>query len=83
MTRNASSNNANLIKRKKNTLWNRYKIESTNRRNRKKIDTPNTHLHDRSLSLLFADILNQSGRVKLILSTNNFHLSQIMQLCLF
>ena len=45
---------------------NSLKIQQENRRNRQKIDTPNTHMHARSLSCLSLGTSINSGRVKLV-----------------
>ena len=39
---------------------------------RGKIDTPNTHIHDSSLSCLGKGTSIKSGRVKLVLRVNNY-----------
>ena len=75
MTRTISDNNVNLKRerereREKKNITRcrkRFQIYSTNRRNRGKIDTPNIHMHDRSLSPLFTDTVIQSDGDKLIL----------------
>ena len=56
MIRTIYDNNVKLIKEREKIITRcqkRFKIKSTNRRNRGKIDTPNTHIHNRSLFRLF------------------------------
>jgi hypothetical protein len=69
VSRTVSSNNVNPVKREK-------LLSGTGLEFNRQIDTRNTHKHDRSLSRLFEEILIQSGGVKLILWTINFHVSE-------
>jgi len=48
---------------------------------RGKIDTSNTQIHDRSLSLLGTDTSIKSGGVKLVVLTQIFSLSEMMRSC--
>ena len=60
---------------------NNFKILSKIRRNRYKIDTPNTDIHDLSFSWLSTGTSIKSGRKKLVLCAQAFPLSEMMWLC--
>jgi len=60
---------------------NSSKSNKRNRKNRHKMDTPNTQIHDRLLSCLGTGISIKSCGVRLVLWDQTSSLSEIMRSC--
>ena len=87
-----STNILNLKKHGNNLKWcsnktgkkttcrgNSSKIHSGNQRNRDKINTPSTHVHNDSLFWLGTGISTKSGRVKLVVLVQTYSLNEMLQ----